>query len=391
MKLLPYTRATERQYASFLRLPEVAQKLLLASLCRVNHFRIDRLKTPIILTFFVTNRCNARCKHCFYWQDLQANNASELTLGEIKKIIASLKHRLSTVLLTGGEPFLRQDLASICRAFYDLNQTKKINIPTNGLEPQLIDQTAQKITRCKGLFLNVVVSLDGLGKNHDLIRGVPGAFEKVITTVRRLKKLEKQRPNFKVGIQTVVSSRNYKEIGQLAHFVQSEFNITPGFQFIRGSHSGVYSLNPAVSADFNPPDKSFRLPSPERLRQVNRLINTQIQTGQNQLLARIDQVKRGYLLQIMKQKKRLFPCLAGKIDGVIYPSGEVALCEYTTSFANLKNFAFDFERLWNSPEANQRRAQTTHCACTHPCNVVNSMRYDLKTLLKLASPDEKNR
>ena len=38
--------------------------------------RIKRLKTPINLTLYVTSRCNANCKHCFYKSELNKKKRS---------------------------------------------------------------------------------------------------------------------------------------------------------------------------------------------------------------------------------------------------------------------------------------------------------------------------
>ena len=59
---------------------------------------------PEYVTFFVTNRCNCKCKHCFFWKELN-NLKNELTLDEIKKISMSMG-KFSVLSLTGGEPSL---------------------------------------------------------------------------------------------------------------------------------------------------------------------------------------------------------------------------------------------------------------------------------------------
>lgn len=383
MPLLPYTNKTERLYQAYIKFPRMVQVGVLRIINNINNFNIQRLKTPIILTFFITNRCNARCKHCFYWKHLSKNIKNELKLKEIKKIVSSLKRPLSTVLLTGGEPFLRKDIVQICKIFNDINRTKKVNIPTNGLEPKLIYKGAKEIVGNTGLFLNIIVSLDGLEKKHDEIRGVKGAFQRAIETIGYLKDLEKERSNFKVGVQTVISNRNYSEIERLMSFVKKKLDVPHGFQFIRSSHSDVYSINPMIMSDFTPPHDDFKLPSLEKLYRVNRIINQKISENADALLSKIDIINRQYLLEIMEKRKRIVPCLAGKVDGVLYPSGDVALCEYTKPFGNLRDFSLDFERLWNSSEADKRRKQISQCVCAHPCNLMNSMRYDLNTLMKL--------
>jgi len=83
------------------------------------------------LIFYVTNRCNFQCKFCFYYEEIEKGlKPDEMTLEEI----ARLTRRLGPLLqlsLTGGEPFLRQDLAEITRLFVEDCSARYITIPTN--------------------------------------------------------------------------------------------------------------------------------------------------------------------------------------------------------------------------------------------------------------------
>jgi MoaA/NifB/PqqE/SkfB family radical SAM enzyme len=353
--------------------------------CSINNFRIQRLKTPIILTYFVTNKCNAKCRHCFYWKELGKDE--ELQISEIEKVVQSLQNRLSTLTLTGGEPFLREDLVDICRLFYKINGLKKINIPTNGIMPDLISNSATEILKKLKSFLSIVVSIDALQEKHDEIRGVEGAFEKAVKTVKSLKKLENIFPNFKVTVQTVISNYNIEELEPLAVFVSKELKVQHSFQFIRDTHSVTFGLDKDIIRDFSPQDKEFQLPPVNKLNNINYVIQNCEQNSEF-LLNNIQRLEREYALCILIYKKRVMPCLAGKVDGVIYPNGEVALCETVKPFANLCNFDLDFEKLWHSVEANKMREKIKVCCCIHPCNLLSSMRYDYNSLARILSYSE---
>ena len=71
---------------------------------------------PVYFILFVTNQCNAKCPHCFYWENLGKNNTI-LTLSEIDKFSKTMRP-LYHINLTGGEPFLRDDLSEIISKFY---------------------------------------------------------------------------------------------------------------------------------------------------------------------------------------------------------------------------------------------------------------------------------
>jgi MoaA/NifB/PqqE/SkfB family radical SAM enzyme len=97
---------------------------------------------PVETTFFVTSRCNAACSYCFYSKNLN-QSANELSPSEIGRLFSSFGP-LIRVLISGGEPFLRDDLPQIIHAICKHSNPHHITIPTNGL-------LTGKITACEDL------------------------------------------------------------------------------------------------------------------------------------------------------------------------------------------------------------------------------------------------
>ena len=140
------------------------------------------VKKPVYLIFFVTDVCNARCRHCFNWSLNQKPN--DLTLDEIENFSKQLDH-IEWLALSGGEPFERKDLAEICGIFLKNNSVSQITIPTNGLSPKLIYNTIKQVLELPFNFkLSVNLSIDGMEKTNDEIRGVRGGFKKAIDSVK---------------------------------------------------------------------------------------------------------------------------------------------------------------------------------------------------------------
>src|SRR5262245_37089705 len=85
---------------------------------------------PIYVQFYVTARCNLTCKQC---NIIYANSdVRECTVDEIKRIADNFaKLGVAMVLLTGGEPFVREDLPDIIRAFE--SRGVHVRMQTNGL------------------------------------------------------------------------------------------------------------------------------------------------------------------------------------------------------------------------------------------------------------------
>src|SRR3989344_2872711 len=90
-------------------------------------------KEPISLIHFVTNKCNARCKHCFIDFDHPDIFKGELNLEEIDRLTRSLGKSILNVNLTGGEPFLRKDFFEIVEMYFKNAKINSVYITTNGM------------------------------------------------------------------------------------------------------------------------------------------------------------------------------------------------------------------------------------------------------------------
>ena len=126
----------------------------------------------------VTHRCNAHCAMCNIWQ---SKAVDELTPEHMRKLPVSLR----TVNLTGGEPFLRTDLADFVREVRQRCPRAIITISTNAYLPDRIVERMAEIRRIDPA-VRLAVSLDGIGEAHDRIRGDEGVFERVCTLLDRL-------------------------------------------------------------------------------------------------------------------------------------------------------------------------------------------------------------
>jgi hypothetical protein len=74
-------------------------------------------------------------------------------------------------------------------------------------------------------------------------------------------------------------------------------------------------------------------------------------------------------LKTIQKKTRQLPCYAGLLEGTLYSNGDVAFCEFTKPFGNVRDFGFNFHKLWNSDQANGARKLITKCSCIHSCTL----------------------
>jgi MoaA/NifB/PqqE/SkfB family radical SAM enzyme len=339
----------------------------------LNNLAAKRIKTKTFVsdaTFYLTWKCNAKCRHCFTCAKINRKE-EELSLLEIEKIFCSLKHPLSRLAYAGGEPFLRSDITQISRIIYKSKKVKKIWTGTNGIESERIYALSQEIASSIKIPFVVTVSIEGMGALHNQTVGVGGAFEKAINTVRLLKGLTRKYRNFQVRTLTTVSTKNLSEIEKLAKFIRFDLGVYPLFNFIWGSRSSCYSLDQELLADFNPPDSEFRLPSLNEMEEVNKKINDCIDKG---LLSKIESVRRRYVLEIIKNKKRLFLCQASNCqNAIIYPAGDVSFCEFTRIIGNLREVNYGLSRLFDSDLSRAINSRLKNCACNLPYILTSSM------------------
>jgi MoaA/NifB/PqqE/SkfB family radical SAM enzyme len=327
---------------------------------------------PIYLIFWITARCNSKCQTCFNWrgQNCLDNIEKELAVDEIQRISAKLND-VAWLLLGGGEPFLEtQKLVETSKIFYRQNNTRNITISTNAtLTAEIIETTKTIMDECPGLNLVITLSLDGIGQNHDKIRGYKGNFDRFVKTCKALERLRSSYPQLSVNLNTVVSNQNIDYLDEIIAFVST--NLKPnfhGFELLRGD-----PRNPLLTP---PPLKEYA----EKLK----LIKSYWQglpfysMGHSRILKATKIIAREIEIKALERKKQIIPCLAGSIAGVVTAAGDVHLCELLSSIGNVRDYNYDFKKLWLSTEANQLRQfiRNKKCYCAHSCFVSSSILFN---------------
>jgi MoaA/NifB/PqqE/SkfB family radical SAM enzyme len=130
--------------------------------------------------------------------------------------------------ITGGEPFLRDDLASLVDAVCVLKRThlrrlRSIAITTNGVLTDRVLAMAQEMLqpmKRAGLELVMVCAVDGLGEVHDEIRRHDGAWAAVDTSVAGLIELRGSNPHLIVGLKTTILPQNVAELKKIADYAR---------------------------------------------------------------------------------------------------------------------------------------------------------------------------
>jgi MoaA/NifB/PqqE/SkfB family radical SAM enzyme len=182
---------------------------------------------PEALSMEVTHRCIARCMMCNIWKtpasvpDLHASS----WIGLLDR---PMFRRLKELDITGGEPFLRDDLLELVLAICDLKakrfpELRSIAITSNGFLTERILSVSRAIASLlKDAKLDLVLAfaLDGIGDIHSQIRNVENGWKRLEATIEGMKDVRREKDNVILGVKTTVLPANTHELAAIARFAE---------------------------------------------------------------------------------------------------------------------------------------------------------------------------
>lgn len=333
---------------------------------------------PRMLTHTVSFRCNARCVMCDSWR---IRGPRELTLAQIERVYRGLP-RLDCVRLTGGEPFLREDLLEIARLAHAHLRPLVLHVTTNGFLTQRIREFCEE--RPRELPLHVLVSIDGLQETHDRVRGRERSFERALAT---LEELAPRRAELGLELavnQTVTDEQAAREYAPLRERLA---RLGVRVQLVLAyAESATYSverereLAPQRAeqyASFTPlPRELLEALLAEALADVERM-------------PPIERAAKRYYLRGLRNRalggraEPSPPCVALNSHLRLFPNGDVPTCQFNGKVVgNLSRQSF--EEVWYGAAANAQRAWVRRCAgCWAECEVLPSAVYTADLLRAL--------
>ncbi len=175
---------------------------------------------PRWLVFMITDRCNSRCSHCNIWRQKPVENP--LTPEEIEKIFSDkLFENVKYVLCTGGEPTVRDDLEEIYLRLHKALPKATLQLSTNAILPERTIQIVNTAMK-NNIKFEVGVSLDGIGKEHDKIRGIKDNFERADWLIHRLVELrEKHKDKLNVAVGIVISDLTVNSVPAVREYAKN--------------------------------------------------------------------------------------------------------------------------------------------------------------------------
>jgi len=177
----------------------MAERLLTTETISVK--RPPLIKSPVpslrYLELQITDRCNLRCRHCYIGE----TDPKELSIEQITEILKEFEQMQGLrLMITGGEPLLHSNFDALNDVLPDFLIRKVLF--TNGL---LLGKDL-----LRGLNVDEIqISIDGLEKGHDSLRG-DGTFSKAVKAVRLAKEM-----GFEVSVATMVHAKNLDDFDEM--------------------------------------------------------------------------------------------------------------------------------------------------------------------------------
>lgn len=342
---------------------------------------------PMTLTYSVTAACQSRCKTCqigaMFCQD-PTRSQNDLKLDEIEKVFKSMRP-VYFFNMSGGEPFMRDDLPEIVDLACKYLKPRVVHTPTNAILSDKIVRDTEQIIRIvrdydSSVPVTVKPSIDGVGEKHDEIRGVKGNFKCLLKTIEGLKKLEEKYDNFHLELGTVISNFNINDLDEIEDFVHSL-----GVESYRNEVAECRTEFFNLSDPITPPADAYRRLIKDFARKVEDNI------GKKKKLARTTEAMRvvyyDIAAKILAKKRQVIPCYAGvsnvhiNYDGGVWPC---CVLGYDQEMGKLRDYDYDFQKLWFSGKAEEVRKyiREKNCACPLANQAYSNELLHFPTLIK---------
>jgi MoaA/NifB/PqqE/SkfB family radical SAM enzyme len=346
---------------------------LLSYPLRVLQNRVGAVPKPSFCTYLVCNRCNAQCKMCDSWKLAKGYELSAEEVGIVFRKIGSL----DVVRLTGGEPFLRDDIGAIAEAILRESDPGVLHVTTNGSFPDRVERFARELRSPSRL--RVMVSFDGLAGEHDRSRGRSVTFDRAFETVRRLTVLRPSGLEVSVN-HTIISPQSLRDHEGLCRlFEELEVDV---HWVLAYEDSAMYGLRRrGTRADDLVAKRGYPLhPVLDREESVAFV---------EQELGRISELRdpvlrfgKRYYLRGLRERLTGAPnprprpkCVALRSHIRLLPDGGVPVCQFNTEVVgNLLRQPFD--EVWRGGTAKASRTWVDACSgCWAECEVVPNAVY----------------
>ena len=329
--------------------------------------RFGRATIPYKLEFITTFSCQSRCRTCSIWKryiDEPEQQSLELRPEQIIQTAYSARDHVRWISLTGGEVTDRPDFVDIVQGLIDAvgDKLSLFQITTNGIDPEKTAEILPEVIRiAKPIPTYITLSLDGIGKTYERVRGVPDGYRKVKESMAILKAIEKEEKHLTTGYQITLSELNVHEAEALwedASFDHERPIVTMATDALTltGGKADIDVRRAGIEVEKALEDMWKRYPR----NAVNDLPPA---------------MHLGLTQRYFKTGRAPVPCAAGHATVTIDPYGGVLQCDSrATALARLQDYDFDLIALCKSDEFRAALEPLSGCReCWTPCQAYPSI------------------
>lgn len=302
-----------------------------------------------------TLRCNLQCRHC--GSDCKSTALHpDMPAADFLRVVDSIAPHVDPhevmIVITGGEPLMRKDLAEVGKALRDRGFSW--GVVTNGW---LLDEARLRSLLDAGM-MSLTISLDGLEADHDWMRGREGSFARTWNAIRLLCRTQ----GLTWDVDTCVNRRNLSKLEpmrqELLKLGVKRWRLLTVFPMGRAKEDPEMILN----------DAEFR-----QLMEYIRRQRIDYRNGQTSMLCYYG--CEGFLGEYEAEvRDHFFDCEAGISVASVLIDGSISACSSIRSDYHQGNiYRDDFWQVWNEkfePYRNRDWARTKA-----PCSECKLFRY----------------
>ncbi|MDF9830653.1 radical SAM protein with 4Fe4S-binding SPASM domain [Parabacteroides sp. PF5-6] len=291
------------------------------------------IPSPTDVSIITTYRCPMRCKMCDIWNNPTDKNK------EIKASDLEILPQLKFANITGGEPFVREDLEEIVEVMF--RKAPRVVISTSGWFEDRIIALARKFPN-----IGIRISIEGLSVRNDELRGRQGGFDKGLRTLLKLREMGVKDIGFGITVSNN-NSADMIDLYRLAKNLNMEF-ATAAFHnsYYFHKYDNVITNQEEVIANFE------------------QLIAMQMKDNHPKSWFRA--FFNNGLINYIEGNRRMLPCEAGLVNFFVDPYGEVYPCNgleetyWKESMGNILQVE-RFDEIWQSEKAEKVREKVRTC------------------------------
>ena len=291
------------------------------------------IANPTDMCIITTYRCPMKCKMCDIWQH-PTEKSREITPKELE-ILPKVKF----INVTGGEPFIREDLEDLIEVLY--TKSDRIVISTSGWFEDRIIKLAKRFPK-----IGIRISIEGLSQKNDELRGRTGGFDKGFRTLLTLREMGLKD----IGFGITVSNNNSEDMLSLYSLAKQL-----GLEFATAAFHNSFYFHKYDNCITN---------RDEVVSNFEKLISLQLKEKHPKSWFRA--YFNNGLINYIEGNERLLPCEAGLVNFFVDPYGDVYPCNgledkyWKESMGNIRSVS-DFNEIWRSEQAEKVREKVRTC------------------------------